>query len=557
MGDPIFESTKQNVTPKKELLFVALGGSGEIGMNVNLYGCQGKWLMVDCGITFADPQYPGIDVILPDLAFIEEQLDNLLGIVLTHGHEDHIGALPYLAEDLGVPLYATPFTAGLIRGKLEEEGNANRVRLNVIQPGDSFDAGPFGVTFVPLSHSIPEANALLIDTPYGRVFHTGDWKLDAAPVLGAPTSPEQLDIIGDEGVLALVCDSTNVFNTEASGSEADVRVGLSEVIAKARGRVLVTTFASNAARLHTLGQVAKETGRKLCVAGRSLDRILKVARATGYLKDFPETVEPEVAMRLPRNKILIVATGGQGEERAALARVASGSHPISLDAGDTVVFSSKQIPGNEVAIGRIQNQLATKGVEMITERQAHVHVSGHPGRPELAAMYRWIRPEVLMPVHGEMRHLMEQARFGLSEGIPRALVQTNGDIVRLAPGAPEKLGHAQVGRLVLDGDVILPGDGGTINERRKLALNGQISVAVAIDRAGKMLGQPQVRLQGIPVEEDRDPFMDETLVAVADATREGGRDRDKLRESIRLATRRVATRWTGKKPIVDVLLIEA
>jgi ribonuclease J len=545
------------VTPKKELLFVALGGSGEIGMNVNLYGTQGKWLMVDCGITFADPQYPGIDVILPDLAFIEEQLENLVGIVLTHGHEDHIGALPYLAEDLGVPLYATPFTAGLIRGKLEEEGNANRVRLNVIQPGDSFDAGPFGVTFVPLSHSIPEANALLIDTPYGRVFHTGDWKLDAAPVLGAPTSPEQLDVIGDEGILALVCDSTNVFNTEASGSEADVRVGLSEVVAKAKGRVLVTTFASNAARLHTLGQVARETGRKLCVAGRSLDRILKVARATGYLKDFPETVEPDAAMRLPRDKIMIVATGGQGEERAALARVAFGSHPISLDAGDTVVFSSKQIPGNEVAIGRIQNQLATNGVEMITERQAHVHVSGHPGRPELAAMYRWIRPEILMPVHGEMRHLMEQARFGLSEGIPRALVQTNGEIVRLAPGAPEKLGHAQVGRLVLDGDVILPGDGGTINERRKLALNGQISVGVAIDRAGKMIGQPQIRLQGIPVEEDRDPFIDEAIGAIIDATRQGGRDRDKLREGIRLAARRVATRWTGKKPIVDVLLIEA
>ncbi|MFA6114482.1 MAG: ribonuclease J [Sphingomonas sp.] len=545
------------MTPNNELLFLALGGSGEIGMNVNLYGCRGKWLMVDCGITFADPQYPGIDVILPDLAFIEEQIDNLVGIVLTHGHEDHIGALPYLAEDLGVPLYATPFTAGLIRGKLEEEGNADRVRLNLVKPGQRIDIGPFGVNFVPMSHSIPEANALLIDTPYGRIFHTGDWKLDAAPVLGKPATPEQLEVIGDEGVLALVCDSTNVFNAEPSGSEAEVRVGLSEVIAKAKGRVLVTTFASNAARLHTLGLVARETGRKLCVAGRSLDRILKVARATGYLKDFPETVDPDAAMRLPRNKVLIVATGGQGEERAALARVASGTHPISLDAGDTVVFSSKQIPGNEVAIGRIQNQLATKGIEMITERQAHVHVSGHPGRPELAAMYRWIRPEILMPVHGEMRHLMEQARFGLSEGIPRALVQTNGDIVRLAPGAPEKLGHAHVGRLVLDGDVILPGDGATINERRKLGLFGQISVAVAIDRGGKMIGQPQVRLQGIPVEEDRDPFLDEAVDAVAEATRKGGRDRDKLREDIRLAARRVATRWTGKKPIVDVLLIEA
>ncbi len=543
--------------PKKELLFVALGGSGEIGMNVNLYGCQGKWLMVDCGITFADPAYPGIDVILPDLQFIEERLDDLIGIVLTHGHEDHIGALPYLAEDLGVPLYATAFTAGLIRGKLEEEGNADRVKLHVKRPGEPFDLGPFGVQFVPMSHSIPEASALLIDTPYGRIFHTGDWKLDAAPVLGNPATTEQLAAIGDAGILALVCDSTNVFNPEASGSESDVLLGLMDTIGKAKGRVLVTSFASNAARLHTLGEVARETGRALCVQGRSLDRILKVARATGYLKNFPETIDAEAAMRLPRNKVLIVATGGQGEERAALGRVANGQHPISLDAGDTVVFSSKQIPGNEVAIGRIQNQLAAKGVVMVTDRQAHVHVSGHPGRPELAQMYRWMKPEVLMPVHGEMRHLMEQARFGLSEGVPQALVQTNGDIVRLAPGDPQKVGHAVVGRLVLDGDVILPGDGATINERRKLSLFGQISVAVAVGKNGALLGQPQVQLQGIPVEEDRDPFVAEAIDAVVEAVRSGGRDRAKLRDSVRLSVRRVATRWTGKKPIVDVLLIEA
>jgi ribonuclease J len=542
--------------PKNELLFLALGGSGEIGMNVNLYGCEGKWLMVDCGITFADPQYPGIDVILPDLQFIEERLDDLVGIVLTHGHEDHIGALPYLAEDLGVPLYATPFTAGLIRGKLEEEGNASRVKLRVIQPNAPFDLGPFGVTFVPMSHSIPEASALLIDTPFGRIFHTGDWKLDAAPVIGHPSTPAELAAIGGDGILALVCDSTNVFNNEASGSESDVLSGLMDVISKAKGRVMVTSFASNAARLHTLGKVAIETGRSLCVQGRSLDRILKVARATGYLKDFPETIDAEAAMRLPRDKVLIVATGGQGEERAALARVANGQHPISLVQGDSVVFSSKQIPGNEVAIGKIQNQLAAKGVIMITDRQAHVHVSGHPGRPELLQMFRWMKPEILMPVHGEMRHLMEHARLGLSEGVPRALVQTNGDIVRLAPGAPTKIGNAPVGRLVLDGDVILPGDGQTINERRKLALNGQISVAVAIGSRG-LIGTPQVRIQGIPVEEDREPFLEETVGAVIAATKQGGRDRDKLRESIRLATRKVATRWTGKKPNVDVLLIEA
>ena len=544
------------MTPKNELLFCALGGSGEIGMNVNLYGCEGKWVMVDCGITFADPAYPGIDIILPDLAFIEERLDDLVGIVLTHGHEDHIGALPYFAEDLDVPLYATPFTAGLIRGKLEEERIAGRVRLNVVQPDEHFQLGPFGFRFVPMAHSIPEANALVIDTPVARVFHTGDWKLDAAPLIGSPATGDELQAIGDSGIDVLVCDSTNVFNAEASGSEADVREGLSEVVAAATGRVVVTTFASNAARLATLGQVAQETGRTLCVTGRSLDRIIRVARATGYLRGFPETVDTDTAMRMPRDKVLIVATGGQGEARAALARIAEGTHPIALDAGDTVVFSSKQIPGNEVAIGRIQNTLAGRGVAMVTERQAHVHVSGHPGRPELAAMYRWIRPQLLVPVHGEMRHLMEQARFALAEGVPQALVQTDGDIVRLAPGAPQKLGHAQVGRLVLDGDVILPADGSTINERRKLAANGQITVAIALGRDGRLFGSPQVRTNGVPVEEDRAPFVDEAIEAATTAARGGGRDRDKLREAVRLAVRRTATRWTGKKPMVDVLIVE-
>lgn len=544
------------MTPKNELLFLALGGSGEIGMNVNLYGCNGKWLMVDCGITFADPGYPGIDVILPDLQFIEERRADLLGIVLTHGHEDHIGALPYFAEDLGVPMFASPFTAGLIRGKLDEEGITKRVKLKIVNPGESWKLGPFDLQFVPVAHSIPEGNAVLIGTPYGKVFHTGDWKLDSNPVIGAPANGETLNAIGDSGVLALVCDSTNVFNDQASGSESDVKAGLLDVTRKAKGRVMVTTFASNAARLKTLGEVARDTGRQVCVAGRSLDRILGVARATGYLKDFPETVGFDAAMRLPRDKLLIIATGGQGEDRAALARVASGSHQISLDSGDSVLFSSKQIPGNEVAIGRIQNQLAAKGIIMVTDRQAHIHVSGHPGRPELAQMYKWIKPEVLMPVHGEMRHLMEHARFGLTEGIPRTLVQTDGTIVRLAPGAPEKIGHAPIGRLVLDGDVILPGDGSTINERRKLAINGQISVAIAV-RNGGLLGEPQVKLQGIPVEEDRDPFIDEAVDAVAKAARSGGKDLEKLRESVRLAVRKVATRWTGKKPIVDVLIVEA
>ena len=545
------------MTPGNELLFCALGGSGEIGMNVNLYGCEGKWVMVDCGITFADPNYPGIDVILPDLQFIEDRREQLVGIVLTHGHEDHIGALPYLAEDLGVPLYATPFTAGLIREKLDEERLGDRVKLKVVDPDKPFQLGPFGFRFVGMSHSIPEANALLIDTPAGRVFHSGDWKLDASPLLGAPATAEQLTAIGDEGVDVMLCDSTNVFNAGASGSEDEVRRGLDEVVAAAKGRVVVTTFASNAARLATLGEVARDTGRTLCVAGRSLDRIIRVAKATGYLKDLPETVDPETAMRLPASKVLIVATGGQGEPRAALARIAEGTHPIKLHEGDTVVFSSKEIPGNEVAIGRIQNNLAGRGVRIVTERQAKVHVSGHPGRPELAAMYGYIRPKLLIPVHGEMRHMTEHARFAVSQGVPEALVQSDGDIVRLLPGPAKKIGNAPVGRLVLDGDVILPADGTTVNERRKLSLHGQISVAVAVGQGGRMLGRPQLRVQGVPVEEDREPFTADAVEAVADAVRSGGRDRNRLREDVRLAVRRAATRWTGKKPVVDVLLIEA
>jgi len=542
-------------TPGKELLFLALGGSGEIGMNVNLYGCDGKWVMVDLGLTFADPGYPGIDLILPDLDFIEQQRENLIGIVLTHGHEDHIGAIPYLAADLGVPLYATPFTAGLIKGKLDEEGLSEQVELNIIERDSSFALGPFGFTYVPLAHSIPEGNALLIETPYGNIFHTGDWKLDEEPLLGTPSTAAELTEIGDKGVLALVCDSTNVFNDSASGSEAAVREGLDGVVKAVEGRVLVTTFASNAARLQTLGEVARDCGRQLCVAGRSLDRIIKVAKSVGYLEDFPPLIDFDEAMRLPPRDVMIIATGGQGESRAALARIAFDSHQLKLSAGDTVVFSSKQIPGNEMAIGRIQNALATKGVVMITDRQAHVHVSGHPGRPELELMYKWIRPEIILPVHGEMRHMAEQERFALSLGVPRGIVQGNGDLIRLAPKGPVKIGDERAGRLILDGDVILPADGSTMNERRRISLHGVIAVTVALDDKGRLRGQPAIALQGVPVEEDKDDFIEEAAIAATDAVKTDKKDEAAMREAIRLGVRRTATSWTGKKPIVEVSVI--
>ena len=541
--------------PGEELLFVALGGSGEIGMNVNLYGCRGQWIMVDLGLTFADPTYPGIELILPDLEFIEDQQERLAGIVLTHGHEDHIGALPYLAEELKAPLFATPFTAGLIAGKLEEEGLTGQVKLNIVERGGSIELGPFRVSFVALSHSIPEGNGVLIETPFGNIFHTGDWKIDETPVIGEAPSPDTLRAIGDQGVLALVCDSTNVFQDQPSGSEESVHAGLLAKVSEARGRVLVTTFASNAARLQTIGRVAVETGRRVCIAGRSLERILRVAQATGYLKDFPPPVDFDEAMRLPRSEVLVIATGGQGEPRAALGRIASGNHDLKLGEGDTVIFSSRIIPGNEVAIGRIMNQLSDLGVRIVTERQAHVHVSGHPGRPELVEMYNWVRPKIVVPVHGEARHLAEHARLALSHGVESAVVQENGHVIRLAPGEPKKVDEVRVGRLVLDGDVILPADGATVTERRRMGYGGLITVAVPVGDGGRLAGEPLIRPFGVPVEEDRDDFIADATDAARRAYSPGG-DEEKVRESVRLAVRRCATLWTGKKPLVEVMMLQ-
>ena len=547
---------KKDFTPEDELLFLALGGSGEIGMNVNLYGCQGKWLMVDLGMTFGASEYPGTELVFADLEFIEDRSKDLLGVVLTHAHEDHIGAVPYFAEELGVPLYATPFTADLVMRKLEEAGLSNAIEINVIEEDHGQIAiGPFTVTYLPLAHSIAEGNALLIDTPHGRVFHTGDWKLDEDPIIGVPTTEEELTAIGDEGVLALVCDSTNAFNPEPSGSEGAVYQGLMEEVRRHAGkRVLVTTFASNVARLHTLGEVARETGRQLCVAGRSLDRIIEVAQDNGYLADLPETIDFDTAMRLPRGEVLILATGGQGEPRAALARIAEGNHQIELSAGDVVLFSSRQIPGNEIAVGRVMNQLADRGITIVTDRQGLIHVSGHPGRPELEALYGWLRPEILVPVHGEMRHMHEQARLGKARGIPRAVVQKNGDVVRLAPGAPGKIAEVKAGRLVLDGEMIVPSDGEAITMRRRLAHNGVVMVVLDHEL------RPHIDALGLPLDEDFDEFIAEAKADVLSALvalRKGRKPaaRDDVTEAARLAARRAAQRWSGKKPQMKVMLI--
>ena len=544
-----------SLKPGKELLFCALGGSGEIGMNVNLYGCDGKWLMVDLGMTFGANEYPGTELVFADLEFIEERKADLIGIVLTHAHEDHIGAVPYFAQELGVPLYATPFTAKLVHEKLEEAGIAGAIKLNVIDHLDQFELGPFGIRYVPLAHSIAEGNGLVIETPYGRIFHTGDWKLDDDPLIGTPATAAELTALGDSGVLALVCDSTNVFNAKASGSEGGVRTALLEEVKRHHGkRILVTTFASNVARLQTLGEVAAASNRKLCVAGRSLDRIIRTAKSCGYLKGLPDIIDFDTAMGLPRGEVLIMATGGQGEPRAALGRITEGNHQIALEAGDVVLFSSRQIPGNEIAIGRIQNKLAARDIQIVTDRQSPIHVSGHPGRPELEALYGWIRPQILLPVHGEMRHMKEQGRLGRACGIKQAVVQGNGDLVRLAPGKPGKISEVRAGRLILDGDIISPANGEAIVMRRRLAQNGLVIVVLSAK------GQVQVDSLGLPLEEDLPDFVAEAQedVAAALAKLKGGQrhDRDVVMEAARLAARRAAQRWSGKKPQVRVIMAE-
>ncbi|MHB9878444.1 ribonuclease J [Pacificimonas sp. ICDLI1SI03] len=543
--------------PKKELIFLPLGGSGEIGMNVNLYGCDGKWIMVDLGMTFGDPSYPGVELVLPDLTFIEKHRKDLLGVVLTHAHEDHIGAIPYLIQDLNVPLYATPFTAGLIAKKLQEEGIEDEIELNIIENEGSVEIGPFHCRYVPLAHSILEGNALLIDTPYGKIFHTGDWKLDENPVTGEPTTPAELSAIGDEGILALVGDSTNVFNKEASGSETGVREGLEAVVREQTGRVLITTFASNAARVKTIGDIAKATGRQLCMVGRSLHRIVEVAKANGYLKDFPTSIREDDAMKLPRDQVLILSTGTQGEPRAALSRISDRSHArIQLQEGDTVIYSSKQIPGNEVGISVVQNALAEQGVHIVTERQAHVHVSGHPGVPELEKMYGWIRPQIAVPVHGERRHMEEHARLAARVGVPQQIVPINGSAIRLAPGAPKVIDHVEHGRLVLDGDVIVPADGQTMVERRRLTHGGFIGVVLAM-KGGRLAADPLIQIQGVPVEDEVEDFIEDCKDAAKAAVKKtAGKPVHALSEAVRVSVRRIAREWTGKKPVTKVDILE-
>jgi ribonuclease J len=540
---------------REELVFLPLGGAGEIGMNLNCYGfgpADGRqWIIVDCGVMFGrEVGTPGVDVILPDARFLEENRTDLLGIVITHAHEDHLGAVAHLWPLLRCPVYATPFAARLLRNKLEEAEIEDELRVKIVPLGGRLKLGPFDMEFITLTHSSPEPNAVAIKTPLGTVVHTGDWKIDPDPLLGEATDSTALRALGEEGVLAMVCDSTNALVTGESGSEADVKRALMRLIGQLKGRVVVTSFASNVARLQSVAEAAREAGREIVLVGRAMHRMVEAARDTGYLKKFPSVVSEEDAVHLPADHVLYLCTGSQGEPRAALARIASGEHPyVSLGEGDSVIFSSRIIPGNEREIFELQNRLAALGVAVLTERDHFVHVSGHPARDELAEMYRWVRPRIAVPVHGEMRHMTEHARFARELQVPESVVVANGQMLRLAPGRAEIIDEAPSGRLHLDGRLMVHEDDGFARARRSLGFAGFIGITLVINKKGRLVCDPVVHMAGIP-----DAVTEPVTEAVARAV--NGSRGDDLKEQVRIAARRAAHQIWGKKPTVRVETVE-
>lgn len=553
--------TDENST--SELVFVPLGGAGEIGMNLNLYGygpaTSRRWLMVDLGITFARSVGNGLDVIMPDPSFIEKRNECLDGLLITHAHEDHLGAVPYIWPRLRCPVYGTRFSLLVLRRKLVEAGLENEVPVVEVEVGERFCIGPFDLELIRLTHSIPEANGVAIRTGAGTIMHTGDWKFDSDPVVGEASDMDALSRISGEGVLALVGDSTNAFEPGASGSEASLLSSLSEIIGRCEKRVAITCFASNVARLKTIAAAAAANGRVVVLAGASLKRFDATSRECGLLEGEPRFVDDSEAETVPADKMVIVCTGSQGEPAAALTRIAGGQHSkLALGPGDTVVFSSRVIPGNEAAIGRLQNALLRNGVEIVTQRDALIHVSGHPARDELARMYQLVRPRVSIPVHGELRHLMAHAEVARACQVPEVVVAENGAVVRLAPGPAAVDGAVDVGRLALEGNRLVPVDGSLVRERNRVIYNGAVVVSVAVNRCGELMGEPQVTSVGLLENEEdlaRERVSEAVRGSIHDMTNATRQTDDKARETIRIAVRRVFRDLFDKNPRTHVHLV--
>lgn len=549
---------------QSELVFMPLGGVGEIGMNMALYGIgpagDKRWIIVDFGVAFAHEAHPGADLIFADMRFLEEEKGRIEGIIITHGHEDHFGALFSLWDRLQVPVYASGFLADLIEAKSESEPDAPRVIVECVEQGDRVALGPFNVEFVPVSHSIPEANALAIRTGHGLVLHTGDWKLDPTPGVGPGTDVQRLQELGEEGVLALVCDSTNAMSEGSSISELDVEAELTAQIKASPHRVAVTTFASNVARVRAIARAARATGRHCVVVGRALWRFIEVAQEQGYLDDVPEFLSDDEYGYLPREKVVAILTGSQGEKRAALARVAAGEHPtVQLSKGDRVILSSKAIPGNERGINEVLNNLARQDVEIITERDAAVHVSGHPKRDDLRALYGWVKPEMAIPVHGEEMHLRAHAALAKDLGVHEVLHVRNGWMARLAGGKVKSWDEYRGGRLFKDGAIVGTFEECGIQERRKLSFVGHISVALTVNRKGEILGHPQMALAGIPDRDNRDKLFIEIVEdgifgALRGMPGKKRKDPEVLREAVRRSVRNAVNQHWSKKPVVAVMV---
>jgi len=550
-----------------ELVFLPLGGSNEIGMNFNLYGFgpahDRKWIVVDLGVTFGDQTTPGVEVILPDPEFIEEYADRILGIVLTHAHEDHIGAVAWLWPRLKAPIYATPFTAFVLREKLREADLLDEAEITEVPLGGKIELGPFSLELITLTHSIPEPNGLAITTPLGTVLHTGDWKIDPDPLLGGATDEGRIRELGDAGVLAMVCDSTNVFQDGHAGSEAEVRAALTPLIGGLKGKVAVACFASNVARMDSVCRAAQAAGRRVCLVGRSMIRMASAAKHVGLMQDLPEFLTEQEANHAPAQEVLYLCTGSQGEPRAALARIADGTHPhVKLGEGDHCIFSSRVIPGNEIPIRNLQNNLADRGVRLYTERDhPGIHVSGHPCRDELAEMYRWARPEIAIPTHGERRHLLEHCAFARDLQVPQQLAPRNGDMVRLAPGRAEIVDEVPSGRIYVDAGVLTPENGQALRERRHASYNGMIAVSVVLDGRNKIAAGPQVRALGLPADEDypiEEALDDLAEEAEAALDRLKGEQReldDEVETAISRAVKKASQRIWGRRPVVETTVL--